>query len=165
MPLSFKFNLAWITFNLIPLWCLLAQKQFPILLFTPLQARHPPSLVWPPNTEQWAILHHRASCKAYRAAVIGFFFVIFSPFRHTHYVGSAATAKENCLCLAHIFPFSQGLPALHEMRKNPFCLTYLPHNSPISFPVRDPSLPAPYSPCFAYLVLLYLFHTPAINAN
>lgn len=96
---------------------------------------------------------------------LGFFCDFFFPFRHTHYVGSAATAKENCLCLTHIFPFSQGLPALHEMRKNPSCLTYLPHNSPISFPARDPSLPAPRSPCFAYLVLLYLFHTPAINAN
>lgn len=51
------------------------------------------------------------------------------------------------------------------MRKNPSCLAYCPHNSPFSFPVRDPSVPASHRPCFALLVLLCLFHIPAINTK
>lgn len=174
MPLSFKFNLTWITFNLIALWCLLAHEQFTILLLIHPFASKAPSLPGA-SPKYWAV---GISCPTGWPAkptelqclglFLGFFLVIFFfPFRHTHYVGSAATAEENCQYLTHIFPFAQCLPALFEMRKNPSCLTHLPHNSPISFPVRDPSLPPSHSPCpcFPPLVLLYLFYTPAISAK
>lgn len=135
----------------------------PVSFFiTPLQARHPPSLVQLPNTEQWEFLPHRMTCKAHRAAVFGVFWVflvIFFPFRLTDTLG-------RLLCLTYTFPSAQLLPALFEMRKIPSCLTYLPHNSPISSPVRPftfsttQPLPLLCSPCPAYL-----FHTPAIDAK
>lgn len=128
MPLSFKFNRTWIAFNLMALWCLLAHEQFTILLFHPFASKAP---TLPGVSPKYRAVGTPAPQGNLQKCSVWGVFVIFLPFRHTHYLGSAATAKGNCLCLTHPFPYC---PSTMWEEEKPV----LPHLLPTQFPLLLP---------------------------
>lgn len=176
MPLSFKFNLTWITFNLIALWCLLAHEQFTILLLIHPFASKAPSLPGA-SPKYWAV---GISCPTGWPAkptelqclgwVLGFFFWWFSSSPsdiHTMWA-LQPQLKRIASTSPHLPPCSVSPSTIWDEEK-----PMLPHPPPTQFPHLLPSerpftpsitqpLPLLCSPCPA-LSLLHSCHQCKIN--
>lgn len=176
MPLSFKFNLTWITFNLIALWCLLAHEQFTILLLIHPFASKAPSLPGA-SPKYWAV---GISCPTGWPAkptelqclgwVLGVFFGDFLLPLQTYTLCGLCSHSWRELPVPHThLPLCSVSPSTIWDEEKPI----LPHPPPTQFPHLLPSerpftpsitqpLPLLSSPCPA-LSLLHSCHQCKIN--